>query len=574
MSDYKTRLDELRQAMKSMDCDAFLIPQGDIWERELPEPSENRFQFICGLNASAGMVIVTETDAVVLIDARYALAAEETIDKDIFEIGSYIKTPPEQWLIDHLEPDSVIGYDAWLHPRKEAKRIQEACNDEGLNMKPLKRNPVDKIWTDRPSALTYKAINHLLDYAGESVDDKLAKVETAILANEAASLIITSDACLAWLLNMRTCENPQSPGVRGFGIFETEQKSLTVFTDVDCTDFDTSQTEAYSVEFYPLVEFPMMIGHFERTEQVIQISNNAPDWFTDHLNAPASEIIRRPDPCESLKAIKNATERDCIRVCQIRDSKAVQRVIHWIDKSDIITEQDVADRLRHERAQCPLFRGESFDPIVSWNANGANIHRRLTPENNTIIEGSGLLLFDSGGQYEDGTTDITRTIAIGSVNEDIKDKYTLVLKAHIALASAVFAEGTTGAQLDAIVRSQLWPAGIDYAHGTGHGVGFFLNVHEGPYGISPRCHDPIEENMLLSNEPGFYKEGHYGIRLENLILAKKYKDADGPGNMTGRKLLCFETVTKVAFDSKCIKWSMLTQDERQWLDNYHASCVH
>tara|TARA_B100001750_G_scaffold192732_1_gene163535 strand:+ start:361 stop:2088 length:1728 start_codon:yes stop_codon:yes gene_type:complete len=572
MPDYEARLSEFRQAMKHLHCDAFIIPQGDIWDKENPEASQNRFLYMSGLDASAGFVVVTQEQAAVLIDFRYKEFAKDNIDHSVYEVGYYTDTPPEEWLIERLKINAVIGYDPWLHTRKEAKRMQKACNEAGVILLSVDTNPVDQIWQDRPTSLDYTAIPHDIRFTGLSVDDKIKLVAEAIEKNEADSIIITAADSIAWLLNMRTLENSQSPGIRGFAIFQSEHKKLTVFTDVDCSAFDSSEAKHFEVDFLSLEEFPMAVSYFERVEQVVQIADTAPDWFTEHLNAPASEIIRKTDPCEALKASKNEIEQKGIRESHIRDGKAVQKVIEWVKTTRDITEKDVADKLYEERLKSNMFRGVSFDTISGWNANGANIHRKFTETNNTKIQGSGFLLLDSGAQYDDGTTDITRTIPVGTVTEDMRHKYTLVLKGHIALATAIFPEGATGAQLDALARAPLWMAGIDYAHGTGHGVGYFLNVHEGPYGISPRSTDGIKEGMLLSNEPGYYKEGVYGIRLENLILVRKYKVPDETGNETGKKLLCFETVTKVPFEDSCIDRDMLTEAEKEWLDDYNASC--
>lgn len=573
MSDYKTRLSDFRQAMKHLHCDAFIIPQGDMWDKENPEPSQNRFRYMCGLDASAGFVVVTQEAAAVLIDFRYAEFAKDNVDQSVYEIGNYTATPPEEWLIERLKGSAVIGYDPWLHSRKEAKRIQKACNEAGVILLAVSSNPVDEIWTEgRPEPLQYKAIAHDLRFAGQSVAEKLEIVAALVDAHEADSVIITAADSIGWLINMRTLENSQSPGIRGFAIFQHELKKLTVFTDVDCSDFDAKQAKDYDVEFVSMEEFPAAVSYFERLEQIVQIADTAPDWFTEHLNAPASEIIRQPDPCEILKACKNETEQKGIRESHIRDGKAIQAVIEWVKNTRGLTEKDVADKLYEERSKSNMFRGVSFDTISAWNANGANIHRKFTDSNNTSIEGNGFLLLDCGAQYDDGTTDITRTIAIGKITEEMREKYTLVLKGHIALANAIFPEGATGAQLDALARAPLWQAGLDYAHGTGHGVGYFLNVHEGPYGISPRLTEPLKEGMLLSNEPGFYKAGAYGIRLENLVLIQKYKDVDEDGNETGKKLMRFETVTKVPFDEECIIWEMLTNAEKTWLDDYHESC--
>ncbi len=436
--------------------------------------------------------------------------------------------------------------------------------------KPCVTTPIDEIWKDQPAPLIQKSIAHNLEFAGQSVDDKITSICSELTDTATDHYIITAPDNIAWLLNLRTIEDTASPGIKGFGIITPSNKNATIFTDVDYREFNHRQTTATEVDFLPLEDFPLSIHYLDTKQNIkIQISDHAPDWLTEHLNAPTLDIIVKPDPIAQLKSIKNNVEQDGIRASQKRDAKAIARAILRIKEGSNLTEKDCANILLEERKKNDLFRGVSFDTIAGWNANGAAIHG--TPSD-TIIEGNGLLLIDSGAQYDDGTTDITRTIAIGEPTQDMKEKYTLVLKAHIAMATAIFPNGTTGTQIDALVRAPLWNAGVDFAHGTGHGVGHFLNVHEGPCGISPRSNEPLRAGMFLSNEPGYYKEGAFGIRLENLALIQKYMDKNDPHNQTGKDLLCFETVTHVAFEETCIIREMLTPDELAWLDNYHSIC--
>ena len=554
MTHTKARLNEFRQVLKRLKLDAFIIPNADQWQSEHPDACDKRLRFISGLDASAGYAVITADKAVVLIDGRYTLSAKEQVDTSLFDIAYYTDTMPEIWAIEHVGQGGTIGYNPWLHTRKDAKRMQKACNEMGVYLMPVRDNPVDEIWNDRPAQQSYTAINHDLKFAGRTTDEKLNDVADDM---DGDSLIITAPDSLAWVLNMRVADNSQAPGICGYGIFQPTEKKLTVFTDVDCTAFDHAQSEHYEVDFLPLDDFPLSIAHFERAEQVVQISDQSPDWFTEHLNSPASEIITCDDPIEMLKAIKNDVEQSGIRASHLRDAIAMKNSINWIKKQKQTTEKNIEIKLIKERQKANLFRGVSFDSIVGWNANGAKIHGNPT---DAIVEGDGLLLIDSGAQYDDGTTDITRTIGIGKPTDDMKEKFTLVLKSHIALATAIFPAGTTGTQLDAITRKPLWDNGLDYAHGTGHGVGHFLNVHEGPCGISPRSNAPLIEGMLLSNEPGYYKEGAFGIRHENLMLVQKHDTIDG--------FLCFETVTFVPFDDTCIIREMMPDRELKWLDWY------
>jgi len=570
MENYQARLNALRQQMKEMHIDAFIIPHGDRWMSESPHPGDLRLRHICGLDASAGYVVVTQDKAVVLIDGRYKVVAHQQVDQSSFDIAYYTEIKPEEWAIKNLSRRATIGYDAWLHPRYEAKRMGEACVDAGFDLKPVEVNPVDKIWKDKPADIQQTACRHDTIFAGATTGEKLDMVTRVLVdgrENPVDSCIIAAPDSLGWLLNLRVLDYPEAPGLRGFAIFQPFEKTINIFTDVDCSCFEGAQAPGYDVRFHGLAKLPNVMRDFERNEQTIAISDDTPDWFTPYLTN--NKLLRR-DPCALLKACKNDVEQDGIRSSHRRDGRAVIATLAWIKAQKNLTERDVEQKLAEERAKNNLFRGLSFQSIVGWNENGAAIHRHLTDENNTMIKGNGLLLIDSGGQYDDGTTDITRTVAVGRPTKEMRRKYTFVLKSHIALARAIFPDGTTGAQLDALVRSVLWREGMDFAHGTGHGVGFFLNVHEGPAGISPLAQEPLKPGMLLSNEPGYYKEGGFGIRLESLMLVQHYRAASAPNNETGKPLYCFETVTLVPFDNSCIMTELLTDEEKQWLDHYHA----
>jgi Xaa-Pro aminopeptidase len=335
------------------------------------------------------------------------------------------------------------------------------------------------------------------------------------------------------------------------------KRELKVYTNANCDAFNMDEKGSFHVSFHPLSEFTTDVALFEREVETVLVPDCVPDWLTSHLNFPGCEVITDEDPVRMIKAIKNETEQDGIRACHKRDGKAVAKVIDAIKSAKGLTEKDVADMLLQERQKDKKFRGVSFDTIAGWNENGAKIHGNPSDKE---IKGNGLLLIDSGGQYEDGTTDITRTISIGKPTKAMREKFTIVLKAHIALATAIFPEGTTGIQLDTLARKVMWDHGLDYAHGTGHGVGHYLNVHEGPYNISPKSHEKIAAGMLLSNEPGYYEEGAFGIRHENLMLVQPASKREG--------FLCFETVTKVPFDEDCILRDMLSAVELKWLDDY------
>ena len=536
MSIYKTRLQALRQEMKAIGIDAYIIPQTDAWQAESLNSCDERLHYICGLTASAGYVVVTHDKAAVMIDGRYTVQAKEQVDSSLFNIEYYTEIRPINWAINNTAPDSIIGFDPWLHTASDLKSM----NDAGASVKAVDQNLVDAIWDDRPTAPSQTAILHDIKFAGMDVDAKL----DLIAQHCDQPTLITAPDSLAWLLNLRVLDNTQAPGLRGYGLFTPTTKTMAVYTDVDCSALNHP-----SVSFKPLSDL-------NGVDAEMAVPESAPSWFMDM----ATDIIKH-DPCVMPKACKNEVEQRGIRASHKRDAVAVKNTIDWIKSSKNITELNVNERLIDERAKANSFRGVSFDSIVGFNANGAKIHGNPT---DTKIDGDGLLLIDSGGQYLDGTTDITRTIAIGTPNADMVEKYTIVLKAHIALATAIFPKGTDGKQLDAICRAPLWAEGLNFAHGTGHGVGCFLNVHEGPANISPKSTVPLKVGMLLSNEPGYYAEGEFGIRLENLMLVQNYPDHDD--------YLHFETVTFVPFDTDCIDRALLTPDEAKWLDDYHTQC--
>lgn len=540
MNIYKTRLNALRQEMLNQSIDAFIIPQTDQWQSESIDPSDERLHYICGLKASAGYCVVTQDKAVVLIDGRYTVQAREQIDQDLFNIAYYTDITPYDWAALNIQDDGVIGFDPWLTTIATLESIK------GKNVRAVEQNPVDIIWDDQPEPNQEKAILHDIEYAGQTIDQKFDYI--ADLCN--GKTLINAPDSLAWLLNLRTLTNPQAPGIKGYSVFDPAQKTLDLYTDVDCTVFNHPR-----ITIHPIKDIKPFTD--------AAIPQNAPSWFKNDL-----ETIQH-DPCVIPKATKNNVEQQGIRDAHARDAIAMVNAITFIKQNKGMTEKDFAEYLTHERSKLNMFQGISFDPIVGFNANGAKIHGSPS---NTKIEGNGLLLVDSGGQYNDGTTDITRTIAIDTPSAEMIEKYTLVLKAHIALAKAIFPCGTTGKQLDAICRAPLWAANIDFAHGTGHGVGHFLNVHEGPVNISPRSDKALFEGLLLSNEPGYYKEGHFGIRLENLMLVQKYMDKDDAHNETGKDLLCFETVTIVPFDETCIDRKLLSHAEIRWLDHYQERC--
>jgi len=540
-----------------------LIPRADEYQGEYIPDSANRLRWMSGFTGSAGIAVVLADKAAVLSDGRYTIQLGREIDAGVFETGDITKQSAGEWIVKNA-PDALIGYDPKLHTPREIA----AFKDRGIELKPLSRNPVDAVWEGRPEAPASPVENFPLEYAGHIAAEKLEALAMALKESKAEAAIISLSDSIAWLLNIRARDIAHIPVALSYGI-AYDDGSFDWFIDEKRVGGDVREALGRDVRIHPPAMLEEKIAAL-RGRAVLLDERRASVWFAERLDAAGAKRIDEKDPVILFKARKNRAEQAAMRAAHLRDGVAVTKFLHWFARESVrekLTELDVEQKLEAFRKEAPEYREASFDTIAGFGANGAIVHYRATPETNALIERWNLLLLDSGAQYADGTTDITRTMAVGAPSEEMRENYTAVLKGHIAVASARFPEGTTGAQIDALARAPLWQRGLDYAHGTGHGVGCYLSVHEESASISPRGQEALRAGMILSNEPGYYKEGAYGIRLENLLLVRE----DGICAATGRKMLCFETLTLAPFDKALIVPELLSADEAFWLASYHKA---
>ena len=556
-------LADLRQYMAELDMakqgiDAFLIPRGDAFSGEEVPPSDDRLKYISGFTGSAGTAIVTASHAALFSDGRYTLQmAAETSD------NWSCHTQPEadlvDWIIRHLGNGS-LGFDPWLMPLSSYLNLTSKLAETEITLQPLDQNPIDAIWHDRPNLPQSKAWDFDPSIAGLTRQEKISAVLDQMKKANASCrhMVITAPDQLAWLANIRGADLDHTPVILAFAILNDDH-TITVFAEdtqfetCDRTGFVLNPRSAIMAHLKTLDPSQVMIDHATCPYAIARLLG--------------AKVIKAESPITLMKAKKSDAEQAAIRAVHRRDGAAMVRFLTWFDqqadapKPTGVREVDIAAKLIQIRSQDDRFISPSFSTICGSGGNGAIVHYRAIEGMDSAILQDTLCLIDSGGQYQDGTTDITRTVAVGTPSQQMRHDFTMVMKAHIALDQAVFPEGTSGIQLDAMTRTPLWQKGMDYAHGTGHGVGCCLNVHEGPVSISKRSARAVEQGMLLSNEPGYYIENEYGIRIENLILAERSADQDG--------YLCFDAVTLVPMDRRLVEASLLDSGELDWLNAYH-----
>ncbi|MEM8951346.1 MAG: aminopeptidase P family protein [Pseudomonadota bacterium] len=562
------RLQALRDALAASGLNGLIVPLTDEHRNEYIPDARQRLAWLTGFTGSAGTLVVLGDRAVVFVDGRYTVQAEQQLDADLFERAHLIETPPASWLGRNLTAGQRLAYDANLHVKAEVERFRKACDKAGAELVALDENPIDTIWPSQPP-MPIAPLDALdVRYAGESSEDKRARMGKKVEEAGADVSLIGAPDSIAWLLNIRGGDVPFNPLTLGFALLH---KDGAVEFFLDQRKLRPGQTFDNSVSIRSYDDLGHSLDHLGSSGARVLAD---PSWtnvrLTKRLAAAGAQIVEDAEPCILAKAIKNEIELQGARDAQIRDGAAVTRFLAWLDDAiengETITELDAAAALAAERRKDPLYRGPSFDTISAAGPNAALAHYRVTEESNRTLERGSLYLVDSGGQYPDATTDITRTVAVGTPTSAMKRHFTLVLKGHIALDRAVFPKGTSGAQIDTFARQYLWQAGLDFDHGTGHGIGSFLCVHEGPARIAKTGTVPLKPGMILSNEPGYYKPGAYGIRIENLVMVKSIDTPEGGE----RELLGFENVTRAPLDRRLIDMSMLTDDERRWIDSYHG----
>jgi Xaa-Pro aminopeptidase len=565
------RLQLLRDDLTAHRLDGFIVPRADEHQGEYVPACGQRLAWLTGFTGSAGMAIVLAERAALFVDGRYTLQAASQADTGLFEIHHLIDEPPARWLAGGLQKGMVIGYDPWLHTPHEVERLKAGAERAGASLAPV-ANPIDRVWPGRPSAPLAPVVPHPDNFAGESATSKRSRLGRALAEADAAAAVLTSPESIAWLLNIRGGDVPHTPLPLSFAILR-QDGSVTLFIDRRKLAPGLDRHLGNSVA----IETPERLGPALDQLAAESKSNGAPiqvdpataaSWLFDRLEGAGGRILRAADPCLLPKACKNPVELDGTRAAHRRDGAAVTRFLAWLaaeaPKGEL-REIAASDRLEALRRTGEHFRDLSFPTISGAGSNGAIVHYRATPQSEKRLEPGSLFLLDSGAQYLDGTTDITRTVAIGTPSAEMRERFTRVLKGHIALATARFPTGTTGAQLDALARRALWQKGLDYDHGTGHGVGSYLSVHEGPQRISKAPNaQPLLPGMIVSNEPGYYKTGAYGIRIENLVVVQPSPEE------SERDMLCFETLTLAPMDRALVECDLLEDDEIAWFDAYQA----
>ena len=563
------RLKALRAELARRRLDGFVVPRSDEHQGEYVAGGAQRLAWLTGFTGSAGLAIVLAERAALFVDGRYTLQAASEVDGALYEHRHLTRAPADEWLRRHLPAGAALGYDPRLHGERERDSLAAPCRDAGARLAACADNPVDAIWDDRPPPPLGPVAPHPLRFAGTDAAEKRRRVADAVAAARADAALLSAPDSIAWLLNVRGADVPNSPLPHSFAIVNAD-RAVDWFVDRRKLLPEVAAHLGAAVRVRPPVDLAGALDALARKGKAVLVDPAAtPVWMVDRLAGKrADAAVRGPDPCAALKARKNDVEHDGIRAAHRRDGAALVRFLAWLEAAaagGAVTERSAAARLAALREGGTHYRGPSFDTISGAGPNGAIVHYRVTPESDRRLEPGTLYLVDSGAQYLDGTTDVTRTVALGAPLPEHRDRFTRVLRGHIALATATFPRGTTGAQLDALARQFLWQAGLDYDHGTGHGVGCHLNVHEGPQRIARAGDAPLEPGMVVSNEPGYYKTGAYGIRIENLVAVTAAAAPEG----AERELLGFETLTLAPIDRALIEAGMLTEGERAWLDRYH-----
>jgi Xaa-Pro aminopeptidase len=564
------RLKALRAEMAKRGVDGFIVPRGDEHQGEYVAARSERLAWLTGFTGSAGLAVVLKRRAALFTDGRYTLQAADQVDTDLYDLRHVTLAPATDWIAETLPKGAKLGYDPWLLTPNQVPRFREACDRAGGALVPVDGNLIDAVWDDQPPAPAEPARVHPLKFAGTGSADKRRAVAAELKSQRQDAQVLSAPDSIAWLLNVRGSDVPRTPLVLSFAVIHKDA-SVDWFVDPAKVTPAVRRHLGKGVRVKTPDRLGDVLDKLAAKKARVRIDPMAdPMWIAARMADRGAAVARGQDLCILPKARKNQTEVTGTRAAHLRDGAAVTRFLAWLETEAAkgkTTEIQASDRLYEFRRDSDLIRDLSFDTISGSGPNGAIVHYKATPASDRRLRKGDLYLVDSGAQYLDGTTDITRTVAIGKPPKEAKDRFTLVLKGHIALARARFPKGTTGTQLDPLARQFLWAKGLDFDHGTGHGVGSYLSVHEGPQRISKAPSSvPLEPGMVISNEPGYYKTGAYGIRIENLVLVR---DAAAPKGAE-RELLEFETLTLAPIDRNLIEPKLLDAEERAWLDAYHA----
>ncbi len=562
------RLSAFREELARRKLTGFVIPRADQQQNEYVAPSEERLAWLTGFTGSAGLAIVLSRQAAIFVDGRYTLQAGKQVDRKAWDVEPLADPPPEHWLTRHLKAGDRLGFDPWLHTSAAAERLAAACAKAGAELVAVDSNPLDSVWTERPAAPLGPVSIHGAQFAGEIEAEKLKRIRLEINKLGVEALVLSDSHAVAWTFNIRGADVSHTPLPLSYALVPKDGRPLVFIDHRKLSNATRDHLEQSADVEEPAALMPKLAELAKRGASIALDTATAADALSRAITRAGGKPVRGNDPVSLLKAVKNLTEIEGTRTAHQRDAVALTRFLAWIDHeapSGGLTEIDTVEALETFRRQTCALKDVSFPTIAGTGPNGAIVHYRVTRKSNRRIEPGDLLLIDSGAQYEDGTTDVTRTIAIGQPTDEMRDRFTRVLRGHIAIARAIFPDGTTGAQLDSLARQYLWQAGLDFDHGTGHGVGSYLSVHEGPARISKLGTTPLKRGMILSNEPGYYKTDAYGIRIENLelVIGTDIPGAEKPVN-------AFETLTLAPIDRRLIEVSMLSDSELKWLNDYHA----
>lgn len=564
----RERVARLRARLSENGFVGFLVPRTDEFQNEYVPPGAERLAWLTGFSGSAGLAIILQEKAALFVDGRYTIQARDQVDTDIFEIQQIPEAKPFEWLAQNLTETDRFAYDPRLHTVAGVKRLETALEKSGAVPHATETNFIDEVWPDQPPAPSAPAVRHPTEYAGVEAGEKITNLQSALSETTANSVLLSSPESVCWTFNIRGADVAHTPLALCVAIIHRDARP-ELFLSPEKREGDVGEYLAEHADLFALEDLADRLDRLGAAGAKVQLDpDRASQWYVSRLESSGAEIVRGADPTLLPKARKNPAEIAGAKAAHIRDGGAVCRFLAWLENEagdGSVDEIAAARKLEECRADTNELRDISFDTISGAGPNGAIVHYRVTEATNRNLEPGSLYLVDSGAQYLDGTTDITRTVAIGEPTVEMRRHFTLVLKGHIAIATARFPKGTRGQDLDPFARRALWAAGLDYDHGTGHGVGSFLSVHEGPQRISKLGPAALEPGMICSNEPGYYREDHYGIRIENLELVTEAAPIEGGE----REMMGFESLTLAPIDLKLVDETMMTDDEIRWLDGYH-----
>lgn len=570
--DHHARLAALRAELARVGLDGFIVPLTDQHLSEYVGSYAQRLEWLTGFAGSAGSAVVLADKAAMFTDGRYTLQVRSQVSGDDYSYQPVPETSPAKWIAAEAKDGARIGYDPWLTTRDWLTAATPVLAARGITLVPVTANPVDAVWSDRPEPSRAVVTVQPDNFSGRSSADKRGEIAEWLTANKADAAVIAALDSVAWLFNLRGSDVERTPVGLAFALARSDG-TADLFVDEDKLTPEVKQHLGNGVRTFPYADLAKHLGEMKDKVVAVDPERSVAAIF-EALDAAGARVWRVRDPVVLPKAIKNGVEIAGHEAAQARDGAALSRFLRWVESEAPkggLDELSAARRLYALREESGLLKDLSFDTISGAGPNGAIVHYRASEATNRKLEMDSLYLVDSGGQYADGTTDVTRTVVVGEPSAEMRDRFTRVLKGHIAIATALFPKGTRGSQLDSFARRPLWDVGLDYAHGTGHGVGSFLSVHEGPQRISPvgssqsGGDEPLHAGMILSNEPGYYKSGEYGIRIENLVLVE---ERAVPG--AEKPMLGFRTLTFAPIDRRLIDVAMLSAAERKWVDDYHA----